>query len=455
MKEHKGTQNNCAKHRPALRGPTDDLSDIRNAASLTGIKSMMDFCIFMQAAQDCSIPTDLSILRKNNRYIRNFYNISSSLQRYAAATGNKQFSFQDDMSMSEKRLRTTLNRLKAKSEVYADNIPDLLKNILYETNIAFALTLACVEDIEQILRLSSSHPERYVIKDTTWYKAIEIVIAQHEADGIDGDIQNFAGLLRPYYKELMIYTFILNFISTPELEPEAKAPETVRCEDTVCHEPAPDEETRQQDGARIEELEGEVRTLTNQLQTTTDALSDASNKLRKLLKESTHYQNKNASMEKELSELREENEFLEALLLEYAAQETLSDDEEYPVPSEAEPEGDVLDGIALPSKNVVFLGGHINLVNKVKAIHPDWKYINPTDRPGRHLTMFKCELVFFWSNHISHSMDKSFFSKNNIPCVYVTATNIDKLEREMKHGYSEFKRKEAVNREEGKQPKNK
>lgn len=92
---------------------------------------------------------------------------------------------------------------------------------------------------------------------------------------------------------------------------------------------------------------------------------------------------------------------------------------------------------SLPDAHVVFLGGHPNMVKKIRQIFPGWKYV--FDDSTRHRTFDPDDIIFFWTAHASHKMMRYVFSRlpdtGNVR--YVTATNIDLLIRQMEDLYNQ------------------
>lgn len=90
----------------------------------------------------------------------------------------------------------------------------------------------------------------------------------------------------------------------------------------------------------------------------------------------------------------------------------------------------------LPDSHVVFLGGHTNMVKKIRKIFPQWKYV--FDDTTRYRTFDPNDIIFFWTAHASHKMMRYVFSRlpdtGNVR--YVTATNIDLLIRQMEEQYN-------------------
>ena len=86
---------------------------------------------------------------------------------------------------------------------------------------------------------------------------------------------------------------------------------------------------------------------------------------------------------------------------------------------------------ALPENGVLFLGGHWNMVKKIQQRHPDWLYITDDQRTSAAIINVDC--VFYWTAHSSHKMMENIFAKlaPDADVLYVTATNMERLENEM------------------------
>lgn len=91
--------------------------------------------------------------------------------------------------------------------------------------------------------------------------------------------------------------------------------------------------------------------------------------------------------------------------------------------------------IELPKTGIVFLGGHPNLVKKIKERFPKWCYASTeSDSPA---FPSKAEAVYVWSGHLSHPLwhKMTAFYQGREKVLYVQATNIDRLVEEMKYEY--------------------
>jgi len=90
----------------------------------------------------------------------------------------------------------------------------------------------------------------------------------------------------------------------------------------------------------------------------------------------------------------------------------------------------------IPSKGVMFLGGHPNLIKKLQRIYPKWDFIS--DEQIRRKAAFKQGVIFYWTGHSSHQLMEYVYSRasNDAKVLYVTATNLSLLLNEMNTAYS-------------------
>lgn len=76
------------------------------------------------------------------------------------------------------------------------------------------------------------------------------------------------------------------------------------------------------------------------------------------------------------------------------------------------------------------------MVKKIKRqMHPDWFYFS--DENVTRTVPPSTEIVFFWTKHSSHKLMQKVLSQlpPNVEVLYVTATNLEALEAEMKKEY--------------------
>lgn len=87
----------------------------------------------------------------------------------------------------------------------------------------------------------------------------------------------------------------------------------------------------------------------------------------------------------------------------------------------------------LPEDGILFIGGHPNMVKKVRELHPKWVFIDA--REYNPTLPAKVDVIFIWSAHLSHPLwyqiNDAYQSRESM--LYVQATNIPRLEEEMKY----------------------
>lgn len=89
----------------------------------------------------------------------------------------------------------------------------------------------------------------------------------------------------------------------------------------------------------------------------------------------------------------------------------------------------------IPSKGVMFLGGHPNLVKKLQQVYPKWDFIS--DEQLRRKASFKQGIIFYWTGHGSHKLMEYVYARtsDDATVLYVTATNLPLLLAEMDNAY--------------------
>ena len=95
--------------------------------------------------------------------------------------------------------------------------------------------------------------------------------------------------------------------------------------------------------------------------------------------------------------------------------------------------------VEMPEDGVVFMGGHPNLVKKIRQRHPRWSFV------GREAFadtgVFACAkvVVIYWKSICHPAYYKALERTergDSVPIVYVNSTNLDLLEEEMRRGYN-------------------
>lgn len=95
--------------------------------------------------------------------------------------------------------------------------------------------------------------------------------------------------------------------------------------------------------------------------------------------------------------------------------------------------------LVLPEDGVLFVGGHVRLQNKLKQLHPKWKFV--TTRMSYSLLddNLKARFVFLYTGHLSHKLfDKVRASLDCVPMAYVSSQNMARLHDEMLSAYNAY-----------------
>lgn len=139
----------------------------------------------------------------------------------------------------------------------------------------------------------------------------------------------------------------------------------------------------------------------------------------------------NSAHAKELAEKDAEIERLKQELEQRRREDEIND--------EVEQAGELLE---LPTTGVVFIGGHVNLVNKLKSIYPGWRYIAFDNDAAVYGNP---DIAFIHVGHISHK--NSTRAEDSIPSerrFNVYGTNIERLVDSMRYFYTKQKEREKA-----------
>ena len=99
----------------------------------------------------------------------------------------------------------------------------------------------------------------------------------------------------------------------------------------------------------------------------------------------------------------------------------------------------------LPEENVLFVGGHIRLQNKLRQLHPKWKFVTTKMSYSLLDDNVKSRFVFMYTGHLSHKLfDKVRQSLECVPMAYVTSQNLNLLHDEMLKAYNEYYENKGV-----------
>lgn len=319
----------------------------------------------------------------------------------------------------DRRMDHAIKRLKAKNR-YFTSCPQLLKWILQSQDLKTMHLLPMA--LSSFYFIGESTP----IREEEWKCAIELLLyisdpeLYHSSDFL-------VTFLEQHYADLLLMVLLVH---------------CAQMHTNQCYEQYV--ESEKEEGEQEVSIDEIVSDLRNEL----DALKRQNAELKTSM---TEVKMKAAEQEKkhrrELLSRDAENRALNKLLQseEDSGQErTVIENENSSFTSEndTQPLFEDQDLLELPESRVLFVGGHKNIHKAMTNYFPNWQYITVDD------TTFSipktCKVVFCWYNHITHSayhrlkdnLDKS------IPICYVTATNPDRLIREMRELYTSEKMKE-------------
>lgn len=172
--------------------------------------------------------------------------------------------------------------------------------------------------------------------------------------------------------------------------------------------------------------------LTESLQQTEDKIKLLKSEKKSIEKSMAPIQSRNKKLETELADLKKEIARLKAE--NETLQNALSDRDRQLSEYASENNVDILPD--LPERNIVFAGGHPNMLKKLMQDHKEWTFIDGKDV---NFPEFRTpDAVFFWDKHISHPTFYRVrkFTPASVPQLYMKATNLDMLETEMRKAWS-------------------
>lgn len=85
----------------------------------------------------------------------------------------------------------------------------------------------------------------------------------------------------------------------------------------------------------------------------------------------------------------------------------------------------------LPSTGVLFLGGHSNMLKKLRRKYPNWDYVSPEYFTRKK--EFHQPVIFYWTAHSSHKLMRYVYARlDDISKIhFVSSTNTNLLLQEM------------------------
>lgn len=316
------------------------------------------------------------------------------------------------------RMKRTYERLKAKGLCF-DTIGEMMRAMVSQKLNLF-MAVRVFWECQEV-----------VIPKQVWYDAFDLVILRH-APGLMDDLScpNFAGVLQNYYEELWsiviaVYNAkMLTLVVKDRLSPKEK-------EDLVCVTKERDQ-LKERNAVLISRQEALMQ---SNEKLRGEAARNQEAKQKELLSLDAEHRDIVETLQKKIRILEQENSLLQQALL--AAEGAEEEDHIESEPADNEVVADWSE-IELPKTNVLFLGGHTNLVKKLKEQYPDWTYLGDETKTKAKSDR-KVDICFFWSKHLSHRAVQIIRGNimDDYPTVYVEATNLRRLEQEMKRGYAE------------------
>jgi len=141
-----------------------------------------------------------------------------------------------------------------------------------------------------------------------------------------------------------------------------------------------------------------------------------------LEKENTELRQQVLDLQEERSQLLAQLDWLENQM---QMQEDMSDDS--------------TDLLELPEDNVLFIGGSVNLVKKLKVQHPSWIFIDSTV----YNSYPQCGVIFVCAQALAHKTFYRLTKEYGRNLVYCGGTNIERLTESMQRGYTAFVKRQG------------
>ena len=348
---------------------------------------------------------------------------------------------QDAYDRTSKRLEHAVKRLKEKG-LHKATVFDICKlSKGQDTNLATAITL-----IECLLSKPGhggalwSHKNHDDITDEEYEKAIELVMFYNEratmySTNLYGPLLEkhitkiyTAVLLIHYatYQRLLIdeqnetlekldaisykyggYEQALSLITSEIDEIQKDADQTLNKEL---------EKVREDAAKKVEAAQNRVEELQQRIQPTEASLDAANTRIRKQLRELAQTKQKLADMEAALEHKNEKIAELIAML--------------------PEPE----DNLPNLPDNILIIGGHNNVIARLRQKYPNWRYIKGDDTSCADIKQPLC--VFLMPVCLEHSVQHRALSmiSPDTPVIKIKSTNLDRIEAEMKTTYMNIRR---------------
>lgn len=340
----------------------------------------------------------------------------------------------------DQRLNHAIRRLKERGR-WADNIEDLMtlcekNNMIWERGLLQALQCITGSNILDIAKKGE-------LDETCWRIGIELTMLRHETDLCNSDSM-FGPVLNKYLPDIFMFTImaaygckisralksddygsaLIDMITDKYLQDDEVLSSLSGILEQVYAENGEQEEQLESAHQTIKRLQNEIQSLKAIAATQRDS---ASKRLAPIQSRLEKLEDRNQDLTKENDELRSRNETLSAELS--GAYQKISE-------LSAQIDQDADDLPELPASNVIFVGGHINMVKKFAHDHPDWKFIDGDDKIFPEFK--KPTVIFFWTKHLGHPTyhRTKTFAPPDTPLCYLTSTNIEMLELEMRRAWA-------------------
>lgn len=325
---------------------------------------------------------------------------------------------------NEARVKHALRRMRDKGAVF-DRIPwieDLERwgNMTEEQKAAIMIAISCVYDGDESIFESP-------ISDELWYKAIDISMFFTERELFLSDSM--------YGRAVMdhlphIYFFAVLFGGMSFQSDRTSKDQQAKVMNAVMEL----SKGMDLDGLMAEIEESDVK------------LARTENENRCLREQLKRAEKAAASADASSTPLRKEIERLTAEA--DALREKLADAEERALEereaaarygSMLEESGQAL--YELPEDGIAFVGGHVNLVNKLKLMHPGWRFVSGEYHSTAAFSA--CDAMFVYSDHMCHVVFENIkrLRDKGMPMLYVHGMNPDMLEQDMRRQWTAFKKR--------------
>ena len=323
----------------------------------------------------------------------------------------------DKVKFTQERLKRTYTRLKEKG-LCPDNLAGITERLILQGNPSAFIAI----------------PDKgnYFIElhEEDWYDAVDTVVMRYAPELVDDETcKNYAVVIERHIQDLWVGMIIQSNARVREAENKKKKIEKSPdgCNDELL-------EVMKENAA----LQEQIQILKSRLEKVTENAQKLNSMLtqrnlehgKEIIVAEAKKREEMDILQKKLDGMHAENLLLRGML---SSPENEEDNIEIEQEESVESE--------LPESGVLFLGGHTNMVKKLRQIHPGWSYLGDENIP-QLMTDRRVEVCVVWTKHLSHKVTRARNRniKGHFPIVYVTSTNLELLEKEMRRGYGTFLR---------------